>query len=163
MFKANSIPNTVSWRIGTKEKGYLIKMPSNEVISGLPILTVFKPFDPNFHSTKSGDNKGQHYKFNCVFLKDFDIKAIIGDPSFSGVGDTDTIYTNTINDEFVTELKEIKFKIATWDNKKPNYSAVAYKRDGKFQYLDKLYNNACSAGEAIWIGSDDVNGMDGLR
>ena len=163
MFKANSIPNTVSWRIGTKEKGYLIKMPSNEVISGLPILTVFKPFDPNFHSTKSGDNKGQHYKFNCVFLKDFDIKAIIGDPSFSGVGDTDTIYTNTINDEFVTELKEIKFKIATWDNKKPNYSAVAYKRDGKFQYLDKLYNNACSAGEAIWVGSDDVNGMDGLR
>lgn len=81
MFKANSIPNTVSWRIGTKEKGYLIKMPSNEVISGLPILTVFKPFDPNFHSTKSGDNKGQHYKFNCVFLKDFDIKAIIGDPT----------------------------------------------------------------------------------
>ena len=50
MFKANSIPNTVSWRIGTKEKGYLIKMPSNEVISGLPILTVFKPFDPNFHN-----------------------------------------------------------------------------------------------------------------
>lgn len=127
MFKANSIPNTVSWRIGTKEKGYLIKMPSNEVISGLPILTVFKPYDPNFHSTKSGDNQGQHYKFNCVFLKDFDIKAIIGDPSFSGVGDTDTIYTNTINEEFVTELKEIKFKIATWDNKKPNFSAVAYK------------------------------------
>ena len=57
----------------------------------------------------------------------FKLIAIIGDPSFSGVGDTDTIYTNTINEEFVTELKEIKFKIATWDNKKPNFSAVAYK------------------------------------
>lgn len=163
MYKANSIPNSVSWRIGTKEKGYLIKMPSNEVVSGLPTLTVFKPFDPNFHSTKSGDNKGQHYKFNCVFLKDFDIKAVIGDPTFSGAGDTDTIYTNTINDEFVTELKEIKFKIATWDNKKPNYSAVAYKIDGKFHYLDKLYNVACFAGESSWIGSDEANGMDGLR
>jgi hypothetical protein len=58
MYKANSIPNTVSWRIGTDEKGYLITMPDTEVISGLPELTVFKPYDPNFHSTKSGDNKG---------------------------------------------------------------------------------------------------------
>jgi hypothetical protein len=58
MFKANPIPNTVSWRIGTDEKGYLIKMPSNEVISGLPILTVYKPFDPEFYSTRSGEDKG---------------------------------------------------------------------------------------------------------
>jgi hypothetical protein len=58
MFKTNSISNTVSWRIGTDEKGYLITMPNTEVISGLPVLTVFKPYDPNFHSTKSGDDKG---------------------------------------------------------------------------------------------------------
>lgn len=163
MYKANSIPNNVSWRIGTKEKGYLISMPSDEVISGLPVLTVFKPFDPNFHSSKSGKNKGQHYQFNCVFLKDFQIKAIVGDPSFSGNSDTDTVYTNIINDEFVTELKEIKFKIATWDNKKPNYSAVAYKYAGIYHYLDKTYNLACSAGEADWIGSDNKEAASGLR
>ena len=29
------------------------------------------------------------------FLKDFEIKAIIGDSTYSGAGDTDTIYTNT--------------------------------------------------------------------
>lgn len=163
MFKANPIPNTVSWRIGTDEKGYLIKMPSNEVISGLPILTVFKPFDPEFYSTRSGEDKGQYFQFNCVFLKDFEIKAIIGDSTYSGAGDTDTIYTNTINDEFVTELGEIKFKIATWDNKKPNYSAVAYKKDGKFHYLNKTYNIACKSGEATWIGSDDAEATSGLR
>lgn len=155
MYKPLSIPNTVNWRIGTKEKGYLIKMPNQEVISGLPTLTVFKPFDPNFHSAKSGDNKGQHYKFNCVFLKDFEIKAVVSDPTFSENSNTDTVYTNIINDEFVTELKEIKFKIATWDNKKPNYSAVAYRSGDKFQFLDKTYNCSCQAGEAEWVAFDD--------
>ena len=163
MFKANPIPNSVSWRIGTKEKGYLISMPSDEVISGLPVLTVYKPFDPNFHSSKSGKDKGQHYKFNCVFLKDFEIKAVVGDPSFSGNSETDTVYTNIINDEFVTELNEIKFKIATWDNKKPNYSAVAYKYAGVYHYLDKTFNLACSEGEAEWIGSDNTSAETGLR
>lgn len=164
MFKANTIPNTVSWRIGTKEKGYLIPMPNQEVISGLPVLTVYKPFDPNFHSAKSGDNKGQHYKFNCVFLKDFEIKAIVGDPTFSESNNTDTVYTNIINEEFVTELKEIKFKISSWDNKKPNYSAVAYKEGSSFHYLDKTFNKACLSGEAEWIASDNVvASAEGLR
>jgi hypothetical protein len=58
MYKANDFVNTVSWRVGTSEKGYLISVPSNEVVSGLPILTVYKPYDPNFHSGKSGDDKG---------------------------------------------------------------------------------------------------------
>mgnify|MGYP000294289415 FL=1 len=58
MFKDNEICNIVSWRIGTNEKGYAIKAPNTSIVSGLPILTVFKPFDPNYHSSKSGDNKG---------------------------------------------------------------------------------------------------------
>lgn len=165
MFKDNDIINNVSWRIGTNEKGYLIKMPDNQVISGLPILTVYKPFDPNYHSSKSGDNKGQHYKLNCVFLKDFQIKAIIGDPTFSGANDTDTVYTNTIDDSFVTELKDIKFKICTWDNKQPNYSAVAYKSGGTFAYLDKTFNKSCFEGEQSWSSSDDEapSSANGLR
>ena len=130
------IVNTVTWRIGTTEKGYLIKCPTDEVISGLPIITLCKPVD--VYSNKY---------HNCVFLKDFDVKAIIGDPTFSDTNDTDTVYTNIINDKFVTELKEIKFKICTWDNKKPNYSAVAYKLNGVYKYLDKTFNNACYAGE----------------
>ena len=156
MYKANAIPNTVSWRIGTKEKGYLIPMPSDEVITGLPILTVFKPFDPNYHSTKSGDNKGQHYKFNCVFLKDFGIKAIVSDPTFSDKNNTDTVYTNVINDDYVNELKEVKFKVSTWDNKKPNYSAVAVKNiRGSKYFLDKTYNISCYKGECEQLGATD--------
>lgn len=153
MFKDNEFVNTVSWRIGTDEKGYLISLPDEGVISGLPVLTVYKPYDPNYHSTKSGDNKGQHYKHSCVFLKDFQIKAIVGDPTYSNVNETDTIYTNVINTGFVNELDEIKFKICTWDNKKPNYSAVAYMDGSTLKYLDKTYNVACKSGESTWSGS----------
>ena len=46
------------------------------------------------------------------------------------------------------ELDEIKFKICTWDNKKPNYSAVAYKDGSTLKYLDKTYNIACKSGES---------------
>nr|DAV01307.1 MAG TPA: hypothetical protein [Caudoviricetes sp.] len=83
MFNNIDFRNTVSWRIGTSEKGYIIKVPNSSVVSGLPILTVYKPFDPNYHSTKSGNNKGQYYKHSVVFLKNFEIKGIIGDPTFS--------------------------------------------------------------------------------
>jgi hypothetical protein len=63
----------------------------------------------------------------------------------------------------VTELEEIKFKICTWDNKKPNYSAVAYRSGSSFQYLDKTYNKACYSGEADWTGSDSKAASNGLR
>jgi len=58
MFKNINFVNTVTWRIGTSEKGYLIPLPTNGVINGLPILTLYKPFDPNYHSSKSGDDEG---------------------------------------------------------------------------------------------------------
>ena len=58
MFKNLKFVNSVNWRIGTNEQGYLITLPKNGVISGLPTLTIYKPFDPNYHSAKSGKNKG---------------------------------------------------------------------------------------------------------
>ena len=142
MFKNLKFINSVNWRIGTNEQGYLITLPKNGVISGLPTLTVYKPFDPNFHSVKSGKDKGQHYKHSCVFLKDFKFKAIIGDPTFSNINDTDTVYTNVINDTYVTEFEEVNFKICTYDGKKPNYSSVAIKEGDTMKYLDTTYNKA---------------------
>ena len=160
IFRNLSFVNTVSWRIGTDEKGYLITLPKTDVISGLPKLTVYKPFDPNYHSTKSGSNEGQHYKHSCVFLKDFNIKAVIGDPTYSGVNKTDTEYSNIINSGYVNELKKIEFKICTWDNKAPNYSAVAYNNNGNLTYLDKTYCKACYDGERSgWTGYDNTTGL----
>lgn len=101
MFKDWQVINTVNWRIGTDKEGYLIPTPVDSVLTGLPKITVYKPFDPNYHSTKSGKNKGQYYKHSVVLLKDFSIEAFMGDPTFSNSNDSDTKYTNIINEDYV--------------------------------------------------------------
>jgi len=58
MFKDLDFVNTVTWRMGVTEKGYMIPLPEGKIMSGMPKLTVYKPFDPNFHSEKSGDDEG---------------------------------------------------------------------------------------------------------
>ena len=145
MFKDNKFVNTVSWRIGTSETGQLITMPdSTAAISGLPKLTVYKPIDPTW------EGHGQHYKANCVFLKDFSIKAIVGDPTFSNVNDTNTKYSLAIDEGYIQDLGDIDFKIITHDNKNPNFSCVAYKDGNTYRFLDKTYNKALAG---------DVTGM----
>lgn len=143
IFKAKEFVNTVNWRIGTNEKGYMIPVPKGKVLAGLPQLTVYKPFDPEYTSGHNEDrDKGQHYKHSVVFLKDFDIKAIISDPSFSDVNKTDTVYTNVINEHYAQDMNEITFKICTHDNKSPNYSATAYKDSTGYHFIKDVTNNA---------------------
>ena len=136
MYKANEIINTVSWRIGTDEKGYLISLPNSAVISGVPKLTMYKPMD--FITTSHGN----HYPAYFSFLKDFDIKAIIADPTYSGLNDTDTVYTNVIDMLNVEELDDIEFDITTSDGKNPALSNVGYKDGNNYTYLDTTYNIA---------------------
>lgn len=159
MFKDLDFVNTVTWRMGVTEKGYMIPLPEGKIMSGMPKLTVYKPFDPNFHSEKSGDNEGQHYRHTVVFLKNFAIKAVIGDPTYSDVNDTDTIYTNVIDNNSVNELDEIKFKICTNDGKKPNYSSVAYKdSNNEYHFLDTIYNSAMISNGIINNEGNSNNG-----
>lgn len=142
MFKNLSFPNTVSWRIGTSKKGYAIKCPTNNAVVGVPQLTIYSPVDPNYYSTKSGDDYGKWYKHTRVFLKDFDIEAFIGDPTFSDRNNTDTVYTNVIDNNHVQEFDDIEFKICTNDNKAPNYSSVAYMSGSNYYFLGDVYNQA---------------------
>ena len=144
MFSNLNFINTVNWRIGTSEKGYAIKAPTSNIMNGLPELTIYSPIDPDYRSTSSGDDYGKWYKHTRVFLKDFDIKAIIGDPTFSDVNDSDTVYTNVIDNNHVQEFDEVEFKICTNDNKAPNYSSVAYKTNSDFHFLNQCYNQAFS-------------------
>lgn len=136
MFKANEIVNTVSWRIGTDEKGYLISLPDSTIVSGVPKLTMYKPMD--FITASHGN----HYPAYFSFLKDFDIKAITADPSYSGLNDTDTVYTNVIDALNVEELDDIEFDITTSDGKNPALSNVGYTDGVNYSYLDTTYNIA---------------------
>jgi hypothetical protein len=131
MFKELKIVNNVTWDMGLSETGYAIHVPG--VLTGTPKLTILNPMD-------FGGSSG--YQARLLALKNFKIKAVIGDPSYSDTMDTDTEYTNIINPGYVSEAQEVEFKVCTWDNKKPNFSAVATKIGGAYSYVDRLANSA---------------------
>lgn len=164
-FKDNEFINTVTWRIGTSKKGLLIPAPSKGIMAGQPKFTMYKPYDPKtwwrrhptaFRHTKYFDKGYNVYPHRCVFLKDFKFEALITDPTYSGAGKSDTVYTNIINADNVNDLQEEKFKINTFDNKQLSYSVVSTKdTSGNYKYTNKLYNKACYNGQQSWSGSDD--------
>lgn len=142
MFKDLDFVNTVSWRIGTDEKGYCIPCPTNKLLSGLPKITLYCPYTPNYHSSKTGVDVGHIHDHSVVFLKDFDIIAVVGDPTYSDVNESDTVYTNVINEHHVQDFDDIEFKICTHDNKNPNYSCTAFKNTYGYQYVTTLSMSA---------------------
>ena len=108
-------------------------MPNtNEVITGKPTFTLYHP-----HKI---DNS---YRCDAVFLSDFDIQAKVQNFQKEEEKDSDTEYSNIINEDFVNEMDSEDFAICTWDNKECNYSAVCYSANGtSFTYLDNVYNKA---------------------
>lgn len=148
-----NIKSNANWMQSFSKDGYSIPVPEGLNIADLTI---------SLYSTK-GVTDDAVAEFILINNLGFFVERagdILSDDEFS-----DTVYTNIINDRFVAELDEIKFRICTWDNKKPNYSAVAYKLDDAYRYLDKTFNNACYDGEQSWTSSDDEapSAANGLR
>jgi hypothetical protein len=131
MFKELRIVNTVTWDMGLNETGYAI--PVSGVLTGTPKLTILNPMDFGGSSA---------YQTRMLALKNFKIRAAIGDPSYSDAMESDTEYTNIIDPDYVSEAQEVEFKVTTWDNKKANYSCVATKTNGEYAYVDKIANTA---------------------
>lgn len=146
LFQDIQIPNTVEWRLGTTEEGYYIPSPE-QILQGSPEFTIYRQKSPTYQ-----DNKHSH---KCVFLKDFSIKAVVGDPTFTELNKTETVYTNVINQSYVSDFKDITFKICTDDNKNPAYSSVAIQLGNRLKFLDKVYNSALSVGEQSWNSASD--------
>ena len=161
------IPNTVTWRIGTSENGYPIPVPENELLSGTPKFTIYRPWDPKYNKSD-----GNQYCPRRMFLKDFKIKSVVTDPTYSKDSNTDTYYTNIIDESFVDELKEITFNISSYDGKKPSYNSVAKRaytdeNDDRqyYLYVDKVINMGLQNGEKTWTSSDPdaPDSTNGLR
>ena len=131
MFKELKIVNTVTWDMGLSDTGYAIPVPS--VLTGTPKLTILNPMDFGGSS---------RYQTRMLALRNFKVRAVIGDPSYSGIAETDTEYTNIIDPGYVSEAQDVEFKICTWDKKKPNFSCVATKSGGEYAYVDRIANIA---------------------
>lgn len=160
------ITNTVTWRFGTTEEGCLITMPTSGNVSGKPILTLYRPHQPRLWKSRKDYNNGdktQKCRWPSVFwaVKGLKFKSITGDPTYSGVNDSDTVYCNVLENNALEELDTIDFKVHTFDNKANSFGSVL-KTDSSF--VDRTFNRALYSKEKLWIdhtGELATNGMRG--
>lgn len=154
MYKNNEVLDMTSWRIGADESGYMVKMPRigsvieqtvqyGGILAGLPKLTIYKPMD-----------MGDRHLTNFMAIKNLKITPVIANPTGEDQ-DTETVYTNIIDTRNATEMDEVTMTVCTWDNKKPNFSAVAYTDGEAMRFVDTTYNTALSADE---VGSTRHDG-----
>lgn len=170
------LTNTVDWRFGTTEEGCLITMPKSGNLTGKPKLTLYRPVSGRVWKSRkdylngdgngklSGDygtNNGVRWPWFFVALIGLKFKAIYGDQSFDGVNDTDTVYTNILENDSIEELEQISFKIHTFDDKQNSYGSVGL--DGGSSFADKLYNKALYNEERTWYESTGGLATNGMR
>ena len=120
------IKNTVNWNMGLDVEGYAIKLPSFNISTSKPKLTLYTPH-----------RMDMSYRCDAVWLKNFGIELHISNRNLDSDADTDTEYSNIIDEDFVNEMDDVEFKVCSWDNKKANYSAVGEESGTNLIYLDK--------------------------
>ena len=138
--------NTVSWGSNITNKGTLIKLPET-LLRGEPKLTIYKPY--GFTASTVGDR----YKPYFAAIKDLKLEVVVDVTD----ANSDTEYTNVINDTYTSELDKIEFKINTYTGKKPTYSSVAYKKGTNLVYLDTVYNKALGEHQVDTERADGTN------
>lgn len=150
MDKFLNFRNTVSWGSNITHKGTLIKLPE-VLVKGEPKLTIYKPYG---FTTKGQDDT---YKPYFAVIKDLKLEVVVDVAD----ADSDTEYTNVINTNYASELDKIEFKINTYTDKKPTYSAVAYKKGDDYVYLDTVYNKALGEHQVGTERADGTNSQYG--
>lgn len=160
------IKNTTYSLIGMGEDGLVIPCPTDGNLEGQAELS-FTTRDMWGDSRKSHwhpkgtktDNFYCRYLSRCVFISDLEITANVYE-GFSGNDEieSDTIYTNVIENGAVNKMEEITFKVCTDDGKKASYSSVDYLDNGNSKYVTTLYNKALYNKERGTVGTDGEDG-----
>lgn len=175
VMQAQPLTNTVDWRFGTSEEGCLITVPKDQNLTGKPKLTIYRPVSGRVWKSRkdyfNGDNNGKlagdysikngvRWPWFVVALIGLKFKAIMGDQSYDGVNDSDTIYTNVLENDSIEELSTIDFKVHTFDDKENSFGSVGL--SGGSAFVNKLYNKALASAERTWYdweGNLATNGM----
>ena len=131
--KWTDIKNTLSWQLGINATGCGIPIAASDGLSGTPEFILYSP------QIVDGS-----YRVDALWLRDIKIEV----NTKERWNDTDTLYTNVINEAFVSEFDEIQTKIGSYDNKDFSYSCIgdttnsAYTTYWRYLYnkgLDQLY------------------------
>ena len=150
MDKFLNFKNNVTWGTNISHKGILIPLPDG-LVKGQPKLTIYKPYNFAF-----GNNSTKYQPLFAV-IKGLKLEVVVDVAD----ADSDTEYTNVINTNYASELDKIEFKINTYTGKKPTYSAVAYKKETGYVYLDTVYNKALGEYQVGTERADGTNSQYG--
>ena len=131
-------------------KGYYLTCPQSGNLAGEAEFIIYCNRDlwgrSNHGHWHSANRYSRYYNYVQV-LSDLTMTAEISNGMLDDMeNDTDTTYTNVIASGAVDKMSDIKFKICTFDNKKPSYSGVDYLDSSKNSvYLKYTYNKALNS------------------
>lgn len=139
-----SIPlvNTDQANYVVGEDAYAIGAPQDGNLSGKIHLTLYCPRD--IWDSNHGLCRKYYTSVQCI--SNFRIEGKInagGSLGDESALDSDTVYTNLVENGAVEEMEEITFRINTFDNKNSSYSVVDYLDGlGMSHFVDTLFNKA---------------------
>lgn len=132
--KTLNVQNNIDYTEGLDTSGCAIPLPYfNRVYNGTIEFTMFMP------RQRLGN---ANVRTDYIWISNFKIVTkTVNENLTEEEKDSDTEYTNVINEDYVNEMQDIEYNICTWDNKEPNYSVVGYIGDDDITtYLDTVYN-----------------------
>lgn len=146
------IKNTVKWNQYLDAEGFDIPISDGKLngTGEFSILSIdrrlavedtfykgrFRKEDGGDEGTSTTIKISEGVEQEVYFIKDFGITLVTPSNEYVDNDNSDTEYSNVINDDYVKELDDVSFKICTWDNKQPNYSCVIYTDGDTSNYLD---------------------------
>lgn len=137
--------NQVSYKenLSNSSDGVLIKLPSF-CLYGEIELDLCPPTILGGRPCHLTDGTGSDYCYYC-HIKDFSMKytdrKYIYDVFGNKLDDTeDIVYSNVINDSYITEADDIELTVNSYAKQILSYSNVATKNSGKLDYLKSVYS-----------------------
>lgn len=150
--KSFPVTNTIKWNQFLQGEGFDIPIPDGKLngLGEFRIISIDRRLSVDNEFTKgtfikeeNGDEGTSSDVFSSrgveqavYFIKNFTLDLVTENNEYISNDDSNTEYSNVINDDYVKELSDITFKICTWDNKQPNYSCVIYSDGTTSNYLD---------------------------
>lgn len=125
--KWKDVKNTIAWTDGIDATGYGIQINPNMDLHGITKFTLYCPACVD-----------SSYSITGVWLKDFTV-SIENEKIWN---ETDTLYTNIIDENYASELSDIECKITSYDNKNLGYNTVGKTTGSYVTFFNSIYNIA---------------------
>lgn len=139
------LTNTVSYKMNliSSEDAQAIKLPDS-VLTGELTFSVYAPNELSGIPQNDANQVCNAFHFTDLSLKYTNSKSTY-DIFSSKSDDLDTVYSNVINDNNITEMDDITLNVNSYSKGVASYSNSATKIGDKFDYIKDIYNPANDA------------------